>query len=278
MTPSKYSIPNGWSLVKAQDFENGCGSDGNCSKGQSSIGTGRANSGTHSVQGTYSQDGDYVAYITYPGSYAELYVSWFDYVDSTALFTDEFYLAHFEKRTPEDTLDQEVIVDFLWSGQNNPSKTGDLHAMIQGLGRTWCTVNEYGQNYRTYPVGQWVQWEVHFRPNTWTTGGVPNDDGLLRVYMNGTVWVDFENYNFNGNRSMNDLYLAIGGVYTQLIWSKQDPAVVGGSACNFPSECGNVSDGCRNFMGWPVPFDNPRCGPTHPSFNRYMDDVIVMKK
>jgi len=286
-TPSNYSIPSGWSLVKANDFENGCGTNGNCTQGQSYVGTGpgtggASHSGTHAVRGTYTRDGDQVAYITYPGNFTEVYLSWYDYVDSTALFADEYYIADFMKRNPDDTLKQELIIDYIWCGINNPNNTSckvDIQAGGEGAGYSLIGTYDTNKTVRVLPVGQWVQFEVHYRPNT-----PGNRDGFMRVYMtppggSTQMWMDINNFNMNGKVDMNNLYAYIGGTYTQLVWSKRDPDVVGSGACNFPTECGSVSDACRNFMGYSdLTFANPRCGPTHPSFNRYIDDVIVMTK
>ena len=295
-TPANYnnSPPSGWITIRTQDFENGCNSQfENCSKGQTMVGGGTVHGGSSSLQGTYAKDGDNVEYITYPGAFTEIYLSWYDYTESQALFNDEYLLATFMRRTvPEDNLLQEVLVDFMFSGIN--STNGDLQVVPQGEGRTWNTVNEYGINTSTYPVGQWVQWEVHYRPNT--PGN--NSDGFVRIYLNGTLFRDFENYNFNGSVSMNTLYYAaIGGLYTKLAWTWQDPFSLGAAACSGPAggdsaiyptftagKCGPsgndaaTTDGCRSYYDWPILFASPRCGPSQSSYKRFIDDIIVMKK
>jgi mannan endo-1,4-beta-mannosidase len=282
-TPASYLLPEGWSLVKANDFEGGCGSNGNCTIGQSSVGSGPggvSHSGTQSVKGTYTKDGDQVAYVTYPGGYTEVYLSWYDYVDSTALFADEYYIANFMKRNADDTLKQELIIDYIWCGQNLPNNTNckvDIQAGGEGAGYSLIGTYDMNTSVRVLPVGQWVQFEVHYRPNT-----PGSSNGFMHVYMtpfggSTQTWMNVNNFNMNGAVDMTQLYAYIGGTYTQLIWSQSDPNIIGSGACSFPAQCGNNSDGCRNFIGYTdLTFANPRCGPTHPSFTRYIDDVIVM--
>jgi hypothetical protein len=280
MTPASYSLPAGWSLVRAQDFENGCNPTyENCGIGQTLVGAGgRAHSGTNSVYGTYSKDGDQVAVVMYPGTYTEAYVSFYQWIDSGALFTDEFYIADWMKRAPDDSLAQELIIDYIWCSQNAPTNSTCKLDIQAGGNVGYSLIGTYNLNtgIRVIPLGEWVQWEIHYRPNT--SG---NSNGFMRVYMTPQstgitdTWMDYSG-NLNGTQSMNNLYLYIGGTITRLEWSKRDPNVVGSGACNFPSECGYVSDGCRNFAGLPVLFSNPACGPSQPSFNRYIDDVILM--
>src|SRR4029077_8571327 len=41
-------------------------------------------------------------------------------------------------------------------------------------------------------LGRWEQHEMWYKSNT-CTGGNPNSDGFFRFYINGSVFVDFEN-------------------------------------------------------------------------------------
>jgi hypothetical protein len=272
-TPASYSLPSGWSLVKAQGFESGCSGDENCTQRGASIGTTRAHSGTHSLQGTYAKDSDEVGWVLNgsEGSFAEIYISWYDWTDSGALFNDEYFLARFWRESRDSSI-QEVIPSFMFSGINQP--TGMLQVMPQGI-----VSDNYGPfeaGTITYPVGQWVQWEVHYRPNT-ITGGSPNADGFFRIYQNGNLIRHIENVRLNGV-SMDSMFVQIGGVYTKLAWTYLDPNVAGPSACAVPAQCapsGN-NNGCRNYMGWTITFANPQCGSSLPSFSRFIDDILIM--
>ena len=291
MTPSSYSLPSGWTLKRATDFESGCNATyENCGIGQSTVGAGsQAHSGVNTVHGIYSKDGDQVAVVLYPGTYTEAYVSYYQYIDSGALFTDEFYIADWMKRTPSDDLAQELILDYIWCGINSPNNTGCKLDIQAGGNAGYSLIGTYNlqTDIKNMPLGQWIQWEIHYRPNT-STGGVPNNDGFMRVYMTPSVtvgvhtagvtetWMNVNNFNMNGTQDMNNLYLYLGGTATRLVWSQQDPNVVGSSACVFPAQCGSVSDACRNYTGLPILFASPACGPAQPSFNRYIDDVLLM--
>jgi hypothetical protein len=277
MTPAKYTLPSGWTLIRTQDFESGCGASEACGIRQGFIGTAKPHTGTHSVEGTYSKDADSVGWQLYGGvgSFSEIYVSWYDYTDSAALFNDEYWLAWFIKRTNDGGF-QEVIGDFMFSGINKP--TGMLQVVPQGP-----VVENYGPfeaGTMTYPRGQWVQWEIHYRQNT-VTNGKANSDGFYRIFLNGILVRNIVNTRLNGF-DMSDMTVQVGGDYTKLVWTYKDPASAGASACDVPSQCdlnGFGSDGCRNYMGWEnLPFSNPKCGSSLPSFKRYIDDIIVMKK
>ena len=122
----------------------------------------------------------------------------------------------------------------------------------------------------TVPKGSWVQWEIHYRPNT--SG---NADGFARVYKNGTLFTHTENANINSTINMNNAAIQVGGVYTKLLWMKDYPA------CSICSKApGDGNDLCRKVRGYQQ-FGNPYCAPTDPalpSFKRFFDDIIVLKK
>ncbi len=146
-----------------------------------------------------------------------------------------------------------------------------------------------GSNYGDripYLRGEWVQWELHYRPNT-TAGGIADNNGFLRRYRNGVLVKTWENANLNGTQNMRTgVGVEVGGVYTAINWA-QDPYGL----------TGPVNDNCANWPGyyvaWPYPnaegarvtdLASPLCANQFPPdghghyFYRYLDDIIVMKK
>jgi hypothetical protein len=55
-TPASYSLPSGWSLVRAQDFEGSCPASQSCGGANGAITTTKPHTGPKSVEGTYSNE------------------------------------------------------------------------------------------------------------------------------------------------------------------------------------------------------------------------------
>jgi len=269
MTPGNYKLPSGWSLLRTQDFEGTKPSDENWGMSDGDVNTAIPHSGSRSIEGSYGWDQATVGWLLSEGStgsFTEIYFSFYEYIESTALFNDEFYLVKFDKNNPTF---QEVIVDWFWApGFNQPVAT--LYAVSQG--------NQYGRfaaKTATVPKGAWVQWEIHYRPNT-----AGNSDGFIRIYKDGTMYTSDENKNINGTVNMSDMSVQAGGTYTKLVWMTDSPN------CSIPSGCspkpGTGTDYCTGAKGWiGQTFSNPKCSPIDPplpSFKRYFDDIILMKK
>ena len=272
-TPGSYSVPSGWSLVRATDFEGTKPSDETWAIWQGSVQTDRYHGGAKSLGGTYSADQNDIHWGLSTGTigtFAEAYLSFYEWIDSNALFNDEFFLARFAVSDPF----QEILADWYWApGFNKPNAT--LYVVPQGV-RTW----RGGAKGATVPKGAWHQWEIHYRPNT---SGASN--GFYRVYLDGTLFTSVENANLNGTRSMTGMNIHVGGVYTKLVWMTNSPTC---TVCS--GAPGSGTDYCTGSQHWSgQPFSAPICrsaayGGAYdgvdnplPSFKRYLDDIIVMK-
>ena len=270
MTPTNYRLPGGWSLIRTQNFEGSCPDGEWCGLRQGSVTTTRPHSGSRSVEGRYRRDQDEVgwALIGATGDFRELYLSWWEYTESTVRWNDEKFVTHFIKRLPNDQF-QEVIVDFMWSGSFN-STTAIWRVEPQGYA---LTTNLGLDRQFTYPTGRWVQFEVWYKPNR-----AGSADGFLRLYQDGVpIGLDdtVENVNINGVESMSNCDVTVGGLYTKNIWMMDHPA------CTVCSKGpGEGTDYCKSAMGWDgFPFANPpACGNPVPEFSQYFDDIIIMKK
>lgn len=261
MTPGNYKIPSGWSLVRTQDFEGSQPADELWTSGSTAT-TSLAHSGSRSLMRTYgssASDFHWALDEGHVGSFTEVYLSFYEYIDSTALFNDEFWVGQFTKASPF----QEIVMAWLWApAYNQPSAT--FYIVPQGN-----HTSRYGTRTATVPKGAWVQWEMHYRPNT-----PGNSDGFLRVYKGGALFSSAENANLNGTVDMANCRIQAGGVYTRLVWMTDSPT------CSHQSSGPGVgTDYCTSSMGWEyLSFSSTIPGPALPAFNRYFDDIIVLKK
>jgi len=270
-TPGNYSIPSGWSLVRTQNFEGTKPSGEYWGRYNGKVTATRPHSGTYGIEGTYSagqQDTGWEIASSAIGSFTEIYISFYEYMESQALFNDEYMLAEFGL----DDANQRIFLDWFWSGDSN----GNMK--INGDYATLTFVNEQGPpDYTTYsgykkvPTGTWVQWEIHFRP----ASAANTRDGFIRVYKDGKPYASSENksFNYRMGKSNQSTYFVAGGLYNRLVWMTDYPA------CTKCSNLGSGTDACTSEKGWwYLPFNAPACQPTTPIFKRYFDDIIVMKK
>jgi hypothetical protein len=272
MTPSNYSLPTDWSVVRTQNFEGSQPGDEGWTDWSTGVRTTQAHGGTKSVGGNIAGDQSWVGWTLDGlsiGSFTEVYISFYEYIDSNATFNDEMFLVSMMKRDPNnyEIQQQHWFVDWFWAPTfNSPIST------LYILGET-STVGlgiEYrlGEKTDTVPTGSWVQWEVHYRQNT--SG---NSNGFARVYKNGVLYTSVENANLNNTVEMANFNLLIGGTYTKLVWMTDYPTC---TQCG--TYIGDGTDACTLYKEWNgQSFANPRCGPASESFNRYFDDIIVMK-
>jgi hypothetical protein len=279
MTPGNYKVPSGWSKVTADDFE-----------GTNPAGTGQgwydgtqdatfSHSGSKSYRGSYTGDQSTVRWLlgsSKLGTFSEVYLSFYEYIESQALFNDEFFLARFSRSDPF----HEVILDWYWARNDagSPAFNGTkatLYAVPQGV-----RFGNVAGKTATVPKGAWVQWEIHYRPNS---PGVA--DGFIRVYKDGTLFTSAANVNLNGTSAMSGVTaIQIAGVYTKLTWATTSPP-----NCPAPISCSSApgigTDLCytqvyKNTLG-ANSFADPLCSPKDPaipSFKRFIDDIIVLKK
>lgn len=272
-TPASYNLPSGWSLVISQDFEGSLTSNEAMTK---TIVSDRYHSGAKSASSSIvgdSNDDSWWLKTNRIGTFNEVYISWYEYMETSARINDEYWLLQFLKRAPDDTMWQEIIVTWLWAGFN--STTSPLFIVpqteVNDLGATW----RFGGSGYTVPTGSWVQWEIHYRPNS-NVADPYNDrdsDGFLRVYKDGTLWASAENKSLNGNVDMSNMAITIGGTYTKLTWMS------GGSCSTSFGQGTDSGPRVQTFgVGNPCPCEN-QCPPDGyvPTFKRYFDDILIMK-
>jgi len=272
MTPGNYKMPSGWSLVRAQDFEAGCPSGEECyGSNGGGITTTKPHSGSKSMEGNYTNDQNSLQWVLqegHTGSFSEIYLSFWEFTESQARFNDEYMIARFQ--APVSSSVQDIVYDWMWAPTFNSTRA-TLYMVSEGE-----VTERWGGKSANIPVGAWTQWEIHLRPNT-----PGKADGFSRVYQNGVLFTSVENKELFGPAArMANTYVAAGGFYTKIVWMNDYPT------CSIPSGCSagpwQGNDLCVVKNNWPgQSFANPKCAPIDPplpSFKRFLDDIIVMKK
>ena len=275
MNPNKYTIPSGWSLIRVQDFEGEKPLGESWGGWDGSVTTTKPHMGSKSIEGTYGWDQSEVRWSLageYTGSFTEIYLSWWEFVDSNALWNDEYF--QFQFKVGEGDSFQEVVGDWVWAFD----ETGELaYNQPRASLYVWCQgiyTKRLSPRSDLVPKGTWHQWEAWFRPNK--VGGT---DGFLRIYLDGVLYTSAENVRLVG-RDMAGAHVYVGGIYTKNIWMTDYPT------CSAPNNCssrpGVGTDLCTNSGGRAGQyFSNPYCSPVDPPLNpwkRYIDDIILMKK
>lgn len=259
------SIPSGWTLTCAESFEGalGCGGQQELS---GTVTTTNPHSGTHSLGGLYSSDGQVIAdWIKEPafGSYSDIYISYWNFYDSNATAPTDLELLHVSNCS-QSTCPQ-TYQDEGWNVQGNIAKSTvctNMTVAPNALGAgdqltiiytgNWC-VNQ----------GIWRQEEVWYHPNT-VTNGAPNKDGFIKLYENGQLTHQLVNANLNGLRGSGT--------------GNQTPTMQNPNPAAFIEVGGVITAFCDTAETTRAnPFSLcPNAAPS--SFHRYIDDVVVIKK
>jgi len=268
MTPSNYKIPSGWVLVREQDFEGTKPNGETWGSWNGSVTSTRAHSGSMAIEGTYANDqadAHWTVNQETVGPYTEVYLSFYEYLDSGARFNDEFFLADFF----QSGVNKNVIVDWFWAGDSAGAAYNGTYAQLSAVNEQGPPDYTQYMGWKEIPRGAWIQWEVHFRPAS-SSGA---KDGFLRVYKNGVLFAQSNGRSFCTDLKSGSAVQA-GGVYTLLSWSTNYP-----TCTDAGSKIGSGTDACTFSMKWSgQSFSSPHLHPPLSSFNRYLDDIIVMKR
>jgi PKD repeat protein len=271
-TPATLGTPPvGWTVVTTQDFEGGS-APSNQSFGHPATAN-NPHSGAKSMEGAYSGDGGDVRWKLNEGNtgtFSEVYVSFYDFMETQGRFNDELFFFHFQSSFANYHF-QELTFDIFGggnsasnSGFNSPS-AGSVLVSGSDLPEGICQAL-YGADISGV-WGVWTQWEMELKPNT-----PGQSDGVARVYKNGALFYERINANLNAGVSMNNMSVETGGTYTKLTWVKSD-----GSCGDYIGDGNDNGPRVSNFNSCSCPNQCPPSGIV-PTYKRYMDDIIVMKK
>ena len=265
MTPSKYSLPSGWSLIRAQDFESGSANSDEWVSGGKVTDAGYKR-GNYALRGLIYTDGAGVSWglegDTPTGTYTELYMSFYEFTDSNARFNVE-YIWGSNTKNVDGSVYHRVNFNYFDTMKFNGTAAPYV---VQGEGAAMDAYAWYGP-YRTIPVGRWVQREVWHRPNT-----PGNRDGFIRFYEDGVLVQNEENVSTNGPADFRSgTWIQVGGLYTKHVWRLSD------GSCSSAVGEGTGYDRETNWDACACPNQCPPSG-TVPKFYRQLDDIIVMKR
>ena len=264
------STPAGYFIVFAERFDGGVLCNANQEFAGGTIQSGAGKSGSFGLAQFVNSDGAGPVldlFSTQIGSFTTLYLSYWEWLDSNATENDEIFVADFSYHDSGGTLIQEVVSDRLPPGNvgfNLPNAY--LAAEPQGTfirsqincGTAGITCNgSYNLN-----AGAWHQWEILFTPGS--------SSGQWTVYLDGALKISFTG-DITGSVTMSGNTTAeVAGTYSKGIWTTNGQV---GGPCSSA-----IGIGGPNFPGGTFAQLNAICPPLAPSFNRYVSDVILLKK
>lgn len=203
----------------------------------------------------------------------QYYLSFWDYVDSNALYANSDYQnggfipywgsgSNCGSATPVGANNQQILTTLSYA-------TGKFLASGIGTASSLCAgASAYSVSYQP-PInaGFWRQYEMLYIPNTSvgspetnpltgpcsspSTSGCGN--GILKIWVSGQLVLDYENSNLNSVESVNAVAAMYGGGFT--------------SRDANDNPCTNLNASC--------PGPTPGSGAPHP-FNRYISSFIYM--
>jgi hypothetical protein len=258
-------IPSGWSLVAAEGFEGVLGPNEQLNFG-TSVSSAQAHAGTKSMRETIESctppagqtcsPGGWWAYTALGSGVHDVYVSWWSYLDPSARGNSDGYFAQLTKDIPGIPHDEDLLMDIqapngqlvtvssLWYAPTSNDPNADCRNTSKPK-----TCGKYGGSW-SLNLGRWEQEEVWFHPGT-CNGQTPNNDGFLRMYVNGSL------------------------VYSLDRSSTFDPSPEGsGNSGGNPNGCLDMSSPSYIQVAGPWTYfvTNPV------TWHKYVDDIIVMKK
>lgn len=270
-TPSNYSLPSGWSLVRTQDFETGINAD---EYNFGAITTTNPHSGTHSSRALVWKDDCATGWKLNQGTAtkSELYISWYEYLDRNLKMNDEMFLFYLRKNFETTYIQarwQYLNRTGVWSRLFNLD-SADQVLFVEGNAAGMPVPSDfYGGKWMPISQGQWRQWEVYWRPSS---GGLQN--GETRIYLNGILQQNIVDTAFTGTVDMSGPAIYLGGTtYTKITWYNHD------STCaQDPTQFDLYYNRPKNFK-WPTMCQNqsPPNGYV-PKAYRYIDDIIILER
>ena len=293
------ATPSGWTLVSAENFAGGVlhASDKTQLHAGSINCSGPIHSpGSCSYEADYFGDGNSYRWILDSGaigSSSEVYVSWWEYLTAGATGQENFIFANLI----DPTGTQSEIFD-RWAQNTENRTTPDVPpGCLNGTGPGYdydCQSAQYvmsgGSSSNTvgvntayyggiapFPIGTWTQYELHFKANS--SG---SNDGEFEFFVNGQLVNSTVSGNASGEGwptgdlngtgtgssyvSMAGMEVDVGGYYQAVKTTDST-----GTICEIPASAGSVTTSATNFS------DFAPC-PIPPTFSRYFDDIIVLKK
>lgn len=274
-TPSNYTLPSGWTLVRTQDFETGALGYREALGG--SINTVNPHTGNYSAESTVKKDDPVLGWSLAQGEITtgEVYISFWQYFQPQAINNEEVMFCNFRKN-----LSGGQYQTVRWQYLNNLNAWDSSFNITHGNLILFCEGNATGSPpshayykkavWQPFGSGVWRQWEIYFKANT------PNvQNGNTRIYMNGRFVTEVKDTAFAGGVDMSGPIVVLGGpTYTKIEWGSKKS---GG--------CAQAKNELDFSLSRPSSFTEPclcpgQCPPDGyvPVFKIYVDDIIILQR
>lgn len=275
-TPANYTLPNGWTLVRAQGFETG--SVGANETAISQVATARPYSGNYGMQGRVYKDDCATGWKLNSNiaTGSEIYISWYEYIDRQAKMNDEMFLFYVRKEFSSPYRYMGIRWQYLnnldyWSTSFNiDSANLVLFAEGDATGSNQSRCFYAQGKWIPFMSGQWRQWEVYWKP---ATGGLQN--GTTRIYLNGILKSQVVDTAFNWDVNMSNAEIYIGGTtYTKINW-------ISNATGQCSQDVGHIDGEYSRYKNFKWPADCQNQSPPNgyvPKFDRYIDDIIILQR
>jgi hypothetical protein len=298
MTASNFTLPSGWTLVEAVGFEDGTRGPG-ASSYNMAVACGFAHTGNCAIKGTYNHGDNTVSWMSQAlnGS-RDTYISFWEYDDPKGrmnadldiggiqVFGATDAIVRFQPGCGGNALSSLLGIPYAWN-----ALTQRPILYVEGINgntnfATWGWGNEcLSPNAPSW--GNWTQWEIRIKENDPTSPSSPAN-GEVELYQNGALVNQVPQYqgqcssnpvpcsNLAGNLDIASLVhiATVGGVYTKYVEYQDAGLTVCSVFPNLPSY-GTIMQNFANPD--PCPNQAPPNGYV-PTFNRYFDDIIVLKR
>jgi IPT/TIG domain/Putative Ig domain len=281
--PSQSTVTGqGWTAAYADNASSGGPNGGVIYAGTATCAAPGSGHGSTSYCTTYTGDGNQIAVSSPAVTGSQFYMSFWDYVDSDALYSNSDYQnGGFIPYWGSSTCGSAVTIGA--NSQNSLSLASYLTGTFipggsgtSGSGTNNCAGSpNYNQSF-TLPInaGTWRQYEILYVPNTMVTLPEQNPqptcagssqagcgNGTLKIWVNGQLKLDWEYANLNSTQTIDSVKAWFGGFITSFA------AGADTTRCTvFSSTGGGTCAGTQPGTGAPKPF------------SRYIDDLIVLKK
>jgi len=265
-------VPSGWSLVWARGFEGNPAtspSETITTGASGGVTSNNAHSGGHALVGLYNAPDQTVGWNLHQGvlgSFNEVVISFWEYVDPGAMYPDSdfFYGGIVQPGVCGQV--QDIQYDMQnFSGQNS-SNSATLVLVSEGYDTqaTPCMGKYQYSTAKSLSMngGSWRQFEIHILPSTSVgdstsclasnNGSDCTGNGSSQFYVNGQQLISMTGVDINGTTNMANSIVGVGGVLTDL-------------------------SGCGSWASTSCGGSRPGAMPPAP-FNRYIDDVIIVKR
>lgn len=275
------STPTGWQLAAAQGFDDGPVPSGQAIVSGSSIKCTFGHTGSCSLWQDITYNNAAVQWFYDENQLVgrEYYLSFWDYGNGV-LFNEEYLLNHMIKHGLGGATGYEEAAVTIFANGSACSASGGTEfncpnaQSVNGTQGNYVHQNsaDYGPTVMGYGSTFWNQWEI------WEKANTPNNsDGWLRVYRNGTLFWDRENISEFGPVDMTGMQVEAGGWYTKNVWTNNGDAPNAGGTCSAAAGLGK-EDGAGWVGGFGGSLNAANCAPAPPSFNRYIDDIILLER